>query len=274
MIQDIFPSVYDNTYTPKRPPMPNDYLLLFHGPMIYSRVGENAALPIFADFTGDVSAAFPLFSIDGRYVYFARVGDVAPPEGYEQHHAGELMHVLSRPLNFAAITAYHLAGWYADNRYCGRCGHELERGETERSLVCPDCGNIVYPKISPVIIVCVTDGDRMLLTKYAGRDYTNYALIAGFCEIGERPEDTVRREVMEETGVRVKNIRYYGSQPWGLSSSMLLGFFAELDGSAEITVDRSELSEAGWFRRGEVFLEDDGISLTRDMILHFINSRE
>lgn len=274
MIQDIFPSIYDNSYTPQRPPMPNDYLLVCDGPMIVSRTGSEPALPIFADFSGDVSAAFPLFAIDDRYVYYAANGEIEPPAGYEPHHVGELMHVMPRPLNFAAVTAFHLSGWYADNHYCGRCGAEMERGTTERSMVCPHCKNTVYPKISPVVIVCVTDGDRLLLTHYSGRDYTNYALIAGFCEIGERPEDSVRREVMEETGVRVKNIRYYGSQPWGLSSSMLLGFFAELDGSDEITVDRSELSDASWFHRGEVHLEDDRISLTRDMILHFLNSED
>lgn len=272
MIQDIFPSIYDNTYTPKRPPMPNDYLLVCDGPMIFSRTGDTPALPVFADFTGDVSAAFPLFAVDDRYIYYAAKGEVEPPAGYEPHHVGELMHAMPSPLNFAAVTAFHLSGWYADNRYCGRCGNEMARGETERSMVCPHCKNTVYPKISPVVIVCVTDGDRLLLTHYTGRDYTNYALIAGFCEIGERPEDSVRREVMEETGIRVKNIRYYGSQPWGLSSSMLLGFFAELDGSDEITVDRTELSDASWFRRGEVHLEDDRISLTRDMILHFLNN--
>ena len=272
MIQEIFPSIYDNTYTPQRPPMPNDYLLICDGPMIISRTGDSPALPVFADFSGDVSAAFPLFAIDDRYIYYAAKGEVEAPAGFDPHHVGELMHVMPSPLNFAAVTAFHLSGWYSDNRYCGRCGKEMERGTTERSLVCPHCKNTVYPKISPVVIVCVTDGDRMLLTHYTGRDYTNYALNAGFCEIGERPEDSVRREVMEETGVKVKNIRYYGSQPWGLSSSMLLGFFAELDGSDEITVDRTELSDASWFRRDEVHLEDDRISLTRDMILHFIKN--
>ncbi len=274
MIQDIYPAIYDNTYTPNRPAMPDDYLLLFHNGMVYSRTGDSPALPKFSDFSGDTSAAFPLFAINDKVIYYARVGDAAPPEGFEKHHAGELMHALPSPLNFAAITAFHLVNWYTDNRFCGRCGHEMERGTTERSMVCPECRNTVYPKISPVVIVCVTNGDYTLLTKYAGRDYANYALIAGFCEIGERPEDTVRREVMEETGIRVKNIRYFASQPWGLSSSMLLGFFAELDGSDEVTVDRSELSEAVWIRRGELLLEDDKISLTRDMILHFMNGND
>lgn len=87
---------------------------------------------------------------------------------------------------------------------------------------------MVFPKISPAVIVAVTDNDRVLLTKYAGRTYKNYALVAGFNEAGETIEQTVRREVMEEVGLKVKNLKYYKSQPWGLSGSLLSGFFVSL----------------------------------------------
>lgn len=95
---------------------------------------------------------------------------------------------------------------------------------------------MVFPKISPAVIVAVTDNDRVLLTKYAGRTYKNYALVAGFNEAGETIEQTVRREVMEEVGLKVKNLKYYKSQPWGLSGSLLSGFFCELDGDDKITL--------------------------------------
>ena len=135
---------------------------------------------------------------------------------------------------------------------------------------CASCGNTIYPRISPAAIIAVTDGDRLVLSKYAGRAYTRYALIAGFTEIGETAEQTVAREVMEEVGLKVKNIRYYKSQPWAFSGSLLLGFFAELDGEDEsITLDTDELSEAGWFTKDEIELEDDNLSLTREMILKF-----
>ena len=110
------------------------------------------------------------------------------------------------------------------------------------------------------------------MSKYAGRTYTNYALIAGFTEIGESAEQTVAREVMEEVGLKVKNIRYYKSQPWAFSGSLLMGFFCELEGSDEIRLDTSELAEAGWFARNEITLEDDHISLTREMIMAFKNN--
>lgn len=270
MIQNIAPAVYSNAYPYGRAPRGEDFLLVFNEKgFLSSRLTGEPPFPTFAALGDKAPEAFPLISIDDRVLYMARGEE--PPTGFEMHHFGELMHALPKPWSFAAVTAGHLAGWYWDNRFCGRCGHPTEPGKTERSLVCPHCGNTIYPKISPVVIVCVTDGDRVLLTRYAGRDYTHYALVAGFCEIGECPEDTVRREVMEETGLRVKDLRYWGSQPWGLSSSMLLGFFAHLDGSPEITVDRSELSYAGWFTRDELDLKDDGISLTRSMIVAFLN---
>ncbi len=137
-------------------------------------------------------------------------------------------------------------------------------------LRCPHCGNLIYPKIAPAILVAVTHGDKLLMTRYQGEPTRGYALIAGFTEIGETAEDTVRREVMEEVGLRVKDIRYYGSQPWGMDSNLLMGFYARLDGEAEIHMDRQELSQAGWYRRDEISLRPDGYSLTNHMIQAFL----
>lgn len=142
--------------------------------------------------------------------------------------------------------------------------------ETLRALQCENCGNLVFPVIAPAVIVGVTNGDRILLTRYAGRAFKGRALVAGFCEIGERAEDTVCREVMEEAGLKVKNIRYFDSQPWGFGSNLLLGFFAELDGSDEIHFDTEELSTAFWAHRWELEPpQEDQISLTETMIEYF-----
>jgi NAD+ diphosphatase len=170
---------------------------------------------------------------------------------------------------FAAITGYHLYGWYRDNRFCGRCGKPMRHDTKERMVYCENCKNTVYPKICPAVIIGVTDGDRILLTKYAGRTYKNYALVAGFTEIGETFEQTVEREVMEEVGLKVKNIRYYKSQPWALSGSLLAGFFCDLDGSDKIRLQEDELALGTWVLAKDLELEDDGISLTREMILKF-----
>lgn len=138
---------------------------------------------------------------------------------------------------------------------------------------CLSCGQTEYPKICPAVIVAVTKGDQLLLTKYAGRSFRRYALIAGFTEIGETVEETVQREVMEEVGLKVKNIRYYKSQPWSFSGTLLMGFFADLDGDDHIHLDENELSVAEWHSREEV-PEDDGISLTREMMQVFRDGRE
>ena len=183
--------------------------------------------------------------------------------GYTYENVRIFRTAMSRHTAFAGITAHHLYGWYDVNQDCGRCGQQMAPDHKERMLYCPECHNMVYPRISPAVIVGVLNGDQILMSKYAGRAYTNYALIAGFTEIGESAEQTVAREVMEEVGLRVKNIRYYKSQPWAFSGSLLMGFFCDLDGDDKIILDKNELAEAGWFRRSEIDLADDHISLTR-----------
>lgn len=175
---------------------------------------------------------------------------------------------------FAAMTAWHLYNWYRVNRFCGNCGVTTIHDAKERMLRCPQCGNMIFPRINPAVIVAVTDGDGLLLTKYAGRAYTRYALIAGFTEIGETLEQTVAREVKEEVGLHVKNIRYYKSQPWGVDGNILMGFYCDLDGDDSITLDQNELSVAQWHYRSHLPAKDDGISLTREMIRMFEEGRE
>ncbi len=142
--------------------------------------------------------------------------------------------------------------WYKRTKFCGACGQETIVRTDERAKTCAHCGNRIYPQISPVVIVGVTHEDKLLLTKYANREYSRYALVAGFVEVGETLEDAAKREVMEETGVRVKNIAYFNSQPWGITGGLLSGFFAELDGDNTITLDTQELKEASWISVEEI----------------------
>ena len=125
------------------------------------------------------------------------------------------------------------------------------------------CNNMVFPKIAPAVIIGLTNNDQIMMTKYAGREYKRYALIAGFTEIGETAEETVHREVMEEVGLKVKNIRYYKSQPWGLDSNLLMGFFCDLAEEGEIRLEEEELSLAEWVDYRDVPDDPEGLSLTR-----------
>ena len=115
----------------------------------------------------------------------------------------------------------------------------------------------------------VRDGNRLLLSKYAGRAYKKYALLAGYTEIGETIEETVKREVMEEVGLNVKNIQYYKSQPWSFSDTLLMGFYCDLDGEDKITLDQDELALAEWFEREDLPEVTSDESLTNEMIQMF-----
>lgn len=172
---------------------------------------------------------------------------------------------------YAGETAYHLYVWYRDNSFCGRCGEHLEYSHKERAMICPSCGNVVYPKIAPAVIVGIlnSSGDRIVMTRYAGREYKGHALVAGFCEIGETAEDTVRREVLEEVGLHVRNIRYYKSQPWGFDSNLLFGYYCTADEDEPIHMDDGELAKAVWISRDEIGEEERNLSLTAEMIMHF-----
>ncbi|MEA5016641.1 MAG: NAD(+) diphosphatase [Candidatus Limiplasma sp.] len=171
--------------------------------------------------------------------------------------------------SFWLITAYHLVVWARRSRFCGNCGQPLSPLPLERALGCGSCGQVVYPTISPAVSVAITQGDRLLMARNARSAFRHFSLIAGYVEAGESLEDTVHREVMEEVGLRVKNLRYVGSQPWGVSQSLMLGFHGELEGGDEITLQESELSEARWFHRSEIEPNPNPLSLSFAMIESF-----
>lgn len=285
MLQDIAPEKYHCEYR-EHLLGEKSILLIFQGNSILVRRGEASIFPVYGEIKErlqeQISEITFLFSIgEKEYFLFAVEADihrekiqVLLEKGYSFVKVRGLRNTAAVSDCFAASTGYHLYTWYRDNQYCGRCAASLQKDSRERMLYCPVCGNLVYPKIAPAVIVAVTDGDKILMTKYADREYKRYALIAGFCEIGETAEDTVRREVMEEVGLKVKNIRYYKSQPWGFDSNLLLGYFAQLDGESVIIREEDELAEAEWKSRKDAEGMDDGISLTREMMGIFAAGRE
>ncbi|MGI6221666.1 MAG: NAD(+) diphosphatase [Coriobacteriales bacterium] len=279
MIQDIGSHSFDNMFAVIEA-QPGDKALAFAGwdALVDSRE-ENYPFPTVEDASdalGIGTADFIYaFSIDETRFFIAPTwlielpGGCSLPPYLELANMHRLFDAEDNYWKFAYATGLQLARWYAGTRYCGRCGHEMSRSTIERMMECPSCGNHSYPRINPAIIVAVTDGDRLLMTRYANRPYTQRALVAGFCEIGETAEDTVAREVLEETGVSIKNIRYVDNQPWGLSGDLLLGFTAELDGSDEIHIDENELKYAEWVHRNDIFEEEDNLSLTRNLVMRF-----
>lgn len=270
MIQEIFPHIYHNEYTP-RPAMPEDVLFVITDKGILA--GRSPEDRVILPRCGQRQGQY-LFSVD-QQGYFLWEGESLPETGEFQYLNSRTLRELVPDENlFACAVAESLWRWYGQNRYCGKCASPMEKGTEERSLVCPVCGQTIYPKICPAVIVAITHGDRLLLTKYAGRAFKRYALVAGFNEIGESIEETVHREVLEETGLRVKNLRFYRSQPWVYTDSLLMGFFCELDGTDEIHRQESELSEADWHSRDSLPEDYSKISLTGEMIEVFRRGKE
>jgi NAD+ diphosphatase len=267
MLEDIAPHRLDIGYGPKRKPAPDSLVLAARGNFILCALeGGAVRLPRLdeLDSAQQRQEFWHLLNLDDTGIFMPQGTLTArAPYSWQPHQV--LRGGNPQELCFAAYTARQLSLWYQDHRFCGRCAHELERSSQERALECPKCGAVVYPKICPAVIAAVTDGERIVVTRYHDRPYRGLALIAGFCEIGESPEDTVRREVMEEVGLKVRDIRYVGSQPWGADSDLLLGFVCTLDGSDRIVRQEDELSEALWAQRSEL-PDGGGLSLTRTMI--------
>jgi NAD+ diphosphatase len=159
----------------------------------------------------------------------------------------------------AALAAHAVAiiGWHRAHRHCGRCGAPTELREAGHVRVCPGCGTRQFPRTDPAVIMLVVAGDRCVLSRRPGAPAGRWSALAGFVEPGETPEAAVVREVCEEVGLSVGDVRYQGAQPWPFPSALMLGFRATLDDGAgdELCVDGSELDDARWFTRAELAAE-------------------
>jgi len=142
--------------------------------------------------------------------------------------------------------AQQVIDWYHQHQICGRCGQAMSEHVADRAMVCKDCGTAQYPRLSPSIIVLVHDGDQVLMARSHRFPEGMYSTLAGFVEPGESIEETLHREVLEEVGVTVKNLRYLGSQPWPFPNSLMLGFHAEYAGG-DIQCQEEEIADARWF---------------------------
>jgi NAD+ diphosphatase len=168
-----------------------------------------------------------------------------------------------------ASLAARLVRFDRHTRFCGRCGAETRQLRTERAKFCSSCNLITYPRISPAIIVLVQNGDRILLARSPRFPPGQYSVVAGFVESGENLEHAVRREVKEETGIEIANIRYFGSEPWPFPDSLMVGFTADYAGG-EIVTDNNEIEAADWFDRDHLPLLPPKLSISRALIEQWI----
>lgn len=188
-----------------------------------------------------------------------------PPAGMELRGLRATWGLLDEPLFRMAGRAVQLVDWDRTHRFCGACATPTHVREGERARECPACGLIAYPRLSPAVIMLVRDGDRLLLGRHAGLAPGMYSTLAGFVEPGESLEEAVAREVREETGVEVRGVRYFGSQPWPFPNSLMIGFTAEYAGG-ELAVDRAELEDAAWFEPDALPSVPPKLSIARQLI--------
>ena len=270
MIQDIGNHTYHVEYHPV--PLAQDGILLsYQGRKVLVRItGEKEfTYPVYSDYADIDRGQFRwLFAEDKAQFYLAKEA-LPERDGFAYVSINLMSAARPRYLAFAGIAGVSLHNWYSNHIFCGHCGRPMAHSESERMVHCDHCHTMIYPRICPAVIVAVRHGDKLLVSKYAGREYKNIALLAGFAEVGETIEETVHREVMEEVGIKVKNLQFYKSQPWCFTDTLLFGFFCDLDGDDTLKVDHGELATAGWIDRQDIPEDTEKASLTMEMMTLF-----
>jgi len=203
--------------------------------------------------------------------YCARIGPEIFPEKYRRVSLKTIYGKVDA--DFWSISGYarQIHDWNLNFQFCGRCGHETQAQTKEHSRVCPQCGLISYPRISQAIITAVVKDNQILLARGVNFPIKNmFSVLAGFVEPGESLEDCVHREILEESGILVKQIRYFKSQSWPFPDSLMVGFTAEYAGG-DISTDRTELLEAHWFTKDNLPLTPGKQSLAGELIDWFVH---
>jgi len=193
-------------------------------------------------------------------------GAAEPAHGFAFRPLRSLFGALDADLMAVAGRAFQIAEWARTHRFCGACGGPMEALAGERCMRCTRCGHAAYPRISPAMMVLVKKREAILLARNAAAPTARFSALAGFLEAGESVEDAVHREVYEEVGLRVRDLRYFGSQSWPFPHSLMIAFTAEWE-SGEIRVDEREIAEARWFGPGDPLPEfATGVSISGELI--------
>lgn len=297
MVHEIYPEKFDPAFLEKQAELSHHALAYTDNDIFVKLENGCVVLPRFSDmkelYPDDyetlMEQAYYLFAIDEHPYFLITLpkgaqkqfpvyktlpdqADMASGHGESQFFFFNVYKFRElNPLSmvFAGATGSHIARWKTSRCFCGRCGAKTIPSKKERAIICPVCGQVEYPKISPAIIVAVKNGDKLLLVRNNYGPYRNLGLVAGFVEIGESFEDTIYREVEEEVGLKVKNIKYYKSQPWAFSDTEMIGFTADLSGDDTIVLQESELSEGDWYSREEIPELPHRLSVGSEMIRLF-----
>jgi NAD+ diphosphatase len=245
--------------------------------LLVDSLSEEPAIPFLSgpeDLKFQVVEETYLGTLEGKHCYAAVVPDsVATPPDMAFQNLFQLYRRLDQDMLLLSFRAIHLLEWSQKTRFCKQCGMEMKIQDGERAKKCPGCGHQSFPRISPAIIVLVERGDECLLARSPRFQDGFYSVLAGFAEPGETLEETVEREIREETGIEVEDIRYFGSQPWPFPDSLMIGFTARYAGG-EIRVDGTEILEANWYSFDQLPKIPGRISIARSLIDWFVNKHQ
>ncbi|MGE5187157.1 MAG: NAD(+) diphosphatase [Acidobacteriota bacterium] len=246
------------------PPATDGRLYAVSGQSLFVvRDGASARVPV-----GPAGDALYLGELDGEPCFALATGE-PPVAGSEPVALRALFGVLADEEFAIAGRALGLTAWDRDHRFCGRCGAPTARSSSERVRSCTACRHGAYPRLSPAVIMLVERDGRALLGRNARFPLPFFSTLAGFVEVGETLEQAVAREVAEEAGIAIADIRYFGSQPWPFTGSLMIGFTARW-ASGELVVDASELAEAGWYAPDALPPVPPRLSIARELIDDFV----
>lgn len=252
----------------------SDLWFLFHDQRLLVRhEGDSLSIPRSSDLKRFELAPMPkefLGWLDECPCYAAELPDEnLMSDGFSFVGVRSLFVGQSPDVILAAGLASQLLYWSSNHRHCGKCGNFTVKKTDELALACPQCGLIQYPRLSPAIIVAVLRDHQILLAHSQRFSGKYYSVLAGFVQPGETLEECVRREVYEEVGISLKNIRYFGSQPWPFPDSLMIAFTAEYEGG-DIRIDPSEITDAGWFPADHLPSIPHRVSIARQLIEWFV----
>ena len=246
------------------------YWFIFNkGDVMLQNCGEGTyTIPLSKEPPIDITADTHVLNIspmdDGTEVKALRIEKNLDSDRFELCGLRQSFYKLPLPLYLKAGKCNELLYWDQNTRYCGVCGSPMLM-DTDISKRCPNCGKTVWPQLANAIIVLINRGDDLLLVHAKNFKTDFYGCIAGFVETGESLEEAVRREVMEETSLTIKNLRYFKSQPWPYPCGLMVGFFAEYE-SGELKLQESELSRGNWFNKNSLPTIPEKLSLARMLI--------
>jgi len=256
-------------------PVQDNKWLIFLNDSVLLRRGPASTLPDHADHA-QLKTHFirehALGQFNGASVYCAEIKSLDPAltDLYDLIPLRRLLDHLGDDWYSAASKAFSIINWDRNHHYCGRCGHETIQSKIAFERTCPNCKLPFYPRISPSIIVLIQRGDELLMARSPHFHPGVYGLIAGFVEAGESVEAAVHREVYEETRILIKNLRYYGSQPWPFPDSLMIGFFADYH-DGDLVIDATEIEDAGWYHYQNLpGRPSTHLSIASKMLEHFI----